>query len=342
MKTPKSPYGLVTTDTSLEMQFCFDGDLGTFLQNSLEQDIRNAKFSLAFRFFYALRNSIPTNMRRWTQSIRNRALKVPDQWYIPTDLEDALRTTNQADQSIWPNRKDFAFVLTHDVEEQSGFKYIFEVAQEEEKRGFRSCWNIVPYKYRVDLGVLRELQARGHEIAVHGYNHDGRLFLNKSIFDSRLAGINQAVEQFGAKGFRAPMVHRELNWMQSIDVEYDSSCFDIDPFQAMPGGVQSIWPFLVGNLVELPYTLPQDHTIFVTMKESSTRIWEDKLAFIRKYHGMALMLTHPDYLQNNNGLSKYCSFLDNVGSIGNFWHVLPYEMARWFRATFVQGDPRDT
>jgi peptidoglycan/xylan/chitin deacetylase (PgdA/CDA1 family) len=277
---------------------------------------------------------MPMSFRRRMQGVRNRQLKVSDRWYIPRGLEEFLLTLESPVETIWPSGLEFALVLTHDVEEQLGFDYILKVAEEEEKLGLRSCWNLVPYKYRIDTGVVRELKARGHEVAVHGYNHDGRLFLYKSIFDSRLPSINRAIEQCEATGFRAEMVHRNFEWMQSLNIEYDSSCFDVDPFQAMPGGVGGIWPFRVGKFVELPYTLPQDHTLFVSLGETTTRIWAEKLAFIRKHHGMALMLTHPDYLCLQNGLQLYLAFLNEVLENGRPWHVLPREMARWFGETY--------
>ncbi len=127
------------------------------------------------------------------------------------------------------------------------------------------------------------------------------------------------------------MAHRNLRWMQQLNIEYDSSCFDIDPFQAMPGGIGSLWPIVAGRFVELPYTLPQDHTLLVSLGETSDRIWRDKLAFIRRHGGMALMLTHPDYLDSPQGREIYRGFLSHVREIGEFWHVLPREMARWWK-----------
>jgi peptidoglycan/xylan/chitin deacetylase (PgdA/CDA1 family) len=279
----------------LPVRFCYDGPIADYLNKDLERDVSNSEHSSSFRAFYKLRPLIPARLRQWAQARRNRSLASNPRWYIPEGLERVVSELDEPLQSIWPEQAEYALVLTHDVEEQMGFDNIFRVAELEERLGLRSCWNIVPYKYRVDKGVIRELQQRGHEVAVHGYNHDGRLFLSKKIFDSRVTSINQVASQWNARGFRSPMVHRNLTWMQSLQFEYDSSCFDIDPFQAMPGGVGGIWPFEVGNLVELPYTLPQDHTLFVTLKENSTRIWRDKLQFLRKHHGMALMLTHPDY-----------------------------------------------
>ena len=115
------------------------------------------------------------------------------------------------------------------------------------------------------------------------------------------------------------MVHRNLAWLQSLNVEYDASCFDADPFQAMPGGVGGVWPFIAGRFVELPYTLPQDHTLFITLNERDGRIWEQKLEFIIRLGGMALLITHPDYLNSDNRIAAYRHLLEKTRRNG--WHV---------------------
>ena len=253
------------------------------------------------------------------------------QWYIPEGLNKYLETLDQPLTSPWPEDADYALVLTHDVETQLGFSLIPQLAEMEESLGFRSSWSLVPYKYKIDNGLVDGLKQNGHEIAIHGYNHDGRCFQSKEIFDSRVPMINRAIERYGAVGFRAPMVHRNLQWMQQLNIEYDASCFDIDPYQAMPGGVGSIWPFVVGKFVELPYTMPQDHTLFVSLGETSDRIWRDKLQFIQRHHGMALMLTHPDYLDSPSRLAVYRDFLLWLRDHSAHWHVLPRQMSRWFR-----------
>lgn len=322
-------------DHGLRCQFYFDGKLDKQFEDTLAADIESAKLSLAFRQFYRVRPLLPNKIRQVIQRTRSRRLQLQDKWFIPESLENSLKTLSQPLVSPWPSLKEFALVLTHDVETQSGFSQILKLAELEESLGYRSSWNIVPYKYKIDLGLIKELTNRGHEISIHGYNHDGRLFFSKEIFDSRVPMINRALEEFGAVGFRAPMVHRNICWMQQLNIEYDSSCFDIDPFQAMPGGVGSIWPFSVGKFVELPYTMPQDHTLFVALNETSDRIWREKLDFIRRYHGMAMMLTHPDYLDNPNGLRIYKEFLGWIRDNLDPWHVLPRDISRWFREQFA-------
>ena len=100
------------------------------------------------------------------------------------------------------------------------------------------------------------------------------------LFDKRVPGMNRRLRQWGAVGFRSPMTHRDPSWMQGLEVEWDSSFFDTDPFEPMPGGVMSIWPFVMGRFVELPYTLPQDHTLIETLGETGPRIWMKKLDYV--------------------------------------------------------------
>jgi peptidoglycan/xylan/chitin deacetylase (PgdA/CDA1 family) len=232
----------------------------------------------------------------------------------------------------WPQGARFAFVLTHDVETREGFERIAGIAEIEEKLGFRSSWNIVPHKYRIDIGLLRELESRGFEIGIHGFNHDGRLYASKETFARRAVHINAALDRYAAVGFRSPMVHRNLEWLQRLDIEYDASCFDVDPYQPAPGGVGSIWPFIAGKFVELPYTLPQDHTLFVTLGQRDAGIWHRKLEFIVENNGMALMLTHPDYLSQSVYVDAYREFLSAVRGQAGGWHALPREVGQWWRA----------
>ncbi len=291
------------------------------------------------RAYYRLREYIPAPIRRALQRTRNQSMSVPQDWHLNlgfvNDCKQALTACSDAlSQPVvhpWPSPFNGAFVLTHDVEPQAGFDRILDIAQVEEQYGLRSCWNIVPHYYKVDIGVLKELQARGHEVGVHGYNHDGRLFWAKDIFNQRVPSINQAAKDFGASGFRAPMVHRNLNWIQQLEFDYDASCFDFDPFQPMPGGVGSVWPFIAGNLVELPYTLPQDHTLLVTLNETTPRIWIEKAEQLKTMAGMALLITHPDYLDCESRIAVYRQLLEHVVADETQWKALPAEVAHWWR-----------
>ncbi|QDV67789.1 hypothetical protein Poly24_14930 [Rosistilla carotiformis] len=321
----------------LPFRFAFDGPLGRVLHRHALNDIAAARLSWKFKAYYRIRPWIPIALRQRLQRGRNRSLDTPADWYLPTpflrDWQQACQANVESTKTLhpWPDGFRVAMVLTHDVETRVGARLAPALASLEEEYGFRSAWNFVPYKYKIDAGLLDDLRSRGHEIGVHGYNHDGRLFESRRTFDWRKLRINEAIEDFGSKGFRAPMVHRNLQWLQGLNVDYDASCFDVDPFQAMPGGIGSPWPFIAGKFVELPYTLPQDHTLLVALGETTPRVWIDKLEYLRRIAGMAMLITHPDYLDTASRLDVYRQFLEYLREQTDLWHALPHEVATWWR-----------
>ena len=254
------------------------------------------------------------------------------QFEIVASLMAAKRLNSISYVRFWPAGKQFSFVLTHDIETDGGQQYVRTIIALEEKYGFRSSFNFVPEKYRVDLDLIDELKKRGFEVGVHGLRHDGKSFASKAAFDARVESINRYLGQWDAVGFRSPMTHRNPEWMQALEIEYDLSFFDTDPYEPMPGGTMSIWPFMMGRFVELPYTLAQDHTLMVTLAERTPRVWLDKVEFIRRYHGLALLNAHPDYLRVPERFAIYEEFLDAMSRRTDCWRALPREVARWWRA----------
>lgn len=296
------------------------------------------------RLYYALRPCLPRAARALVQRLAARGRKGGDLLGWPIEdryvrflygtmrslLED-LGLTSLPYIGFWPDGYRYALVLTHDVETQRGQRFVRQVAEVEEGLGFRSSFNLVPEGYPVDLDLVAELRERGFEVGVHGLKHDGKLFSSHRGFQERAQRINGYVKAWQAAGFRSPMTHRNAFWMQALEVEYDSSFFDTDPFEPMPGGTMSIWPFTMGRFVELPYTLAQDHTLMRTLGETTPCLWLEKVAFIREWCGMALANTHPDYLLDSRYLAIYEEFLTRMREEGGCWHALPVEVARWWR-----------
>ena len=90
--------------------------------------------------------------------------------------------------------------------------------------------------------------------------------------------------------------------------------------------------------VEMPYTLAQDFTLFVLMKNKNIDIWKKKLAWIVKHGGMALLNTHPDYMcfDGKPRLEEYPAdyykdFLIHIKEsyAEEYWSVLPHELAEY-------------
>jgi hypothetical protein len=134
-----------------------------------------------------------------------------------------------------------------------------------------------------------------------------------------------------------------LKWLQNLNVLYDASTFDTDPFEPQPDGVRTIFPFWVpgdrsGGYVELPYTLPQDSTLFLLLKETNIDIWIRKVDWVAAHGGMALLNVHPDYISfaGRGGSSEYSAelyerFLKHVSARYRdaAWFALPKEVASY-------------
>ena len=304
--------------------------------------------SILNRLYYHLKPAIPRSLqlrvrRKVAFYKRNRC---QDTWPIdPSTAHIPKGWTG------WPDGKQFALVLSHDVDTAFGVQKVRYLAGLEQKLGFRSSFNFVPERYNHPSGIRAYLVKNGFEIAVHGLLHDGKLYWSREIFAERAVRINEYLKKWGAIGFHSPSMQRNLEWIHDLDIEYDQSTFDTDPFEPQPEGIGSIFPLWIPGTssrkgyVELPYTLPQDHALFVILQEKDISIWKQKLDWLAERGGMALLNTHPDYMNFNHRGSEleeypaefYADFLQYIQKKyqGQYWHVLPREIASFWRQTMA-------
>jgi hypothetical protein len=295
------------------------------------------------RLYYALKPLIP---RRLQIALRRQLVLRQKTKYSYVWPIDEQAGEPPAGWSGWPEGKKFALVLTHDVDTEKGQNNCINLMKLEKEMGFRSSLNFVPRRYNVSSTLRQNLVSEGFEIGLHGLYHDGKYYKSRKIFIERAVEMNKYFASWGAVGHRAPSMLHKLEWFHELDIEYDTSTFDTDPFEPQPDGIGTIFPFIVNSMtnrksyVELPYTLPQDFTLFILMQEKNIGIWKKKVDWIAEKGGMALMNVHPDYMifeRSKPGLEEYPAsyyeeFLNYVKSKyeGQYWHVLPKNMACWY------------
>lgn len=295
------------------------------------------------KIFYTIKPIIP---RRLQIFFRKQLVKYQRKKYSHIWPIDPSAGSPPPGWTGWPENKKFALILSHDVDTQKGHDQCYQLMGLEESLGFRSSFNIVPEKYQVSRKLIDDLNNRGFEVCVHGLNHDGKLFFSKKIFDERATRINQYLKDWGAIGFTSPSMHHNLDWMHALNIKHSTSTFDTDPFEPQPDGLGTIFPFWIqdkfsnGGYVELPYTLPQDFTLFILMNEKTIEIWKKKLEWVAEKGGMVLFNSHPDYMNFNkktNGNEEYPvkyyeEFLKYIKTQfeGQYWHVLPREITQFF------------
>jgi peptidoglycan/xylan/chitin deacetylase (PgdA/CDA1 family) len=295
------------------------------------------------RLYYALKPLIPRRVQIFLrrQLVLRKKSACGDVWPI-----DEQAGNPPAGWSGWPEGKKFALVLTHDVDTEKGHRNCKHLAELEKEMGFRSSFNFVAKRYDVSPTLRRFLVREGFEVGLHGLYHDGKYYKSRNIFRERAVEMNKYLASWGAVGFRSPSMHHNLDWIHDLNIDYDASTFDTDPFEPQPDGMGTIFPFFVNDMtnrkgyVELPYTLPQDFTLFSLMREKNIDIWKKKVAWIAQKGGMALINVHPDYMKfdgSKPGLEEYPAkyyreLLEYVKDNyhGQYWHVLPKDIAKFW------------
>jgi glycosyltransferase involved in cell wall biosynthesis len=318
------------------------------------------------RLYYHLKPYLPWRLRMAVRGImaRRKRAVCQDEWPI---LETAGHPP--AGWPGWPDGKKFAFVVTHDVEGPAGLAKCRQLMELEQKLGFRSSFNFIPEgDYSVSREQREELVQNGFEVGVHDLHHDGKLYESQQAFTENARWINHYLKEWGASGFRGGFMLRELDWIHDLDIQYDCSTFDTDPFEPQPDGAGTIFPFWIprpgaqksgiGNgkparpssqvtgrssiapgYVELPYTLPQDSTLFLVLREPTPEIWLRKLDWVASRGGMALVNVHPDYLRfpgepaspSTFPVAHYVELMEYVRDryAGTYWQALPRALAEY-------------
>lgn len=331
-----------SSDGSLLVPFDLDAPLDALLTEAYLASPGTAQRAAA-RSYYALRKLLPRSaqlaVRRRYRVLQERRL-FPS-WPTETSLHRLEHLLLRLVESVagepvpwlspWPAPYDWALVLTHDVERAPGYAYVDAVRAVEERHGLRSAWYFVPERdYQVDDSALERLRSADCEIGLHGLRHDGR-DLSPTTFPVRLPEMKRYANLWGAGGFRAPSTLRSAELVQQLAVNHDSSWSDVARYEPQAGGTCSWFPFFLGDVVELPITLPQDHILFDVLGERDELTWLEKASALRRDGGMALMLTHPDYLLDTERLDAYERFLAVHAGDDTAWHALPGEVASWWR-----------
>jgi glycosyltransferase involved in cell wall biosynthesis len=298
-------------------------------------------------FYYTIKPLIPRRIqiaiRR--QVVRRQRVKYRDIWPI-----DPAAGNTPPGWPGWPKGKKFALVLTHDVESALGLEKVLPLARLEQSLGFRSSFNFVGQDYPVYDQIRKALIDMGFEVGLHGLTHKGNMFRSKRIFEKQRPQINRILKEWNAFGFRTPSMYHHLEWTAELDIEYDMSTFDTDPFEPQPDSGGTIFPYWVnrrsgGGFVELPCTMPQDHTLLIIMGEKEPGIWQRKLDWIASKGGMVLLVVHPDYMVLDSQAPTFYEYpvrlyedlLNYVKTTydGEYWQPLPRELSQYYKQTLL-------
>lgn len=129
--------------------------------------------------YYNLKPYVP---QRVIYTFRRKLIKVQRLVYNDIWPIDEKAGNPPEGWSGWPEDKQFALVLTHDVETTRGYEKCEELMNLEKELGFRSSFNFVPKRYNVSRELRHSLVSNGFEVGIHVLFYDGKLYKSKKIF----------------------------------------------------------------------------------------------------------------------------------------------------------------
>lgn len=242
---------------------------------------------------------------------------------------------------VWPNGKKFAVALSHDVDTKGGFSLMESFAEVEESFGMRATYNVLTNHYRLDENILDRLKGRGHELGWHGYNHDNMLpFLPEEKIEKRFEENSDFFARYNVRGMRSPclLTSDALDRTAEKFMDYDSSIPDTGVFVSGSNdftGCCSIFPYAKGELLEIPMTMPMDADLQYLgyTPDMILKAWKEKLGWIKKLGGVAVLNTHVDkhYSGNSTMIKTYCRFLESLSKESTAWLANTAEIAEHWK-----------
>ena len=237
---------------------------------------------------------------------------------------------------FWPQGKKTAVVMSHDVEDKLGADACEMLMDIDSSFNIKAAFHFIPetrYPERFESLVSRA-RARGFEANIHDLDHDGRLFVNEKQFTQRAQRINEYARKFKAECFRAGSMHRNQDWIERLDFQYDMSVPNVAHLEPQKGGCCTVMPYFLGQTVEMPLTTIQDYALFKILHDHSIDLWKQQIQDIAARHGLISFIIHPDYIIEKREKQLYCdllAYLSNVANEQNFWMAFPSEINRWWR-----------
>jgi peptidoglycan/xylan/chitin deacetylase (PgdA/CDA1 family) len=232
-------------------------------------------------------------------------------------------------------------LLTHDIDSAEGLQNLVRMFLPiEEAVGARSANYVVPCAWPLDHTLIQEVIRRGHEIGVHGYNHANRTpFLPEQDRLQRLARGREFGDRYGAVGYRAPSLLRTKELLADLAplYRYDSSIpTSGGPFPVPNNGCASGRPWRIGEIWEIPVTLPRDGSLqFLGYSpDAIARLWQETAQILARSGAIVSLLTHCEsgFSGNARMLGAYRRFIEFIAASAKFEFVRPCDLVATMEA----------
>jgi len=300
------------------------------------------------KLYYHVRPLTNLTLRKQIQRFhaRNWRKRIFPHWPIDATVENVLERVLLLSMKaagveelpfvwFWPNGAAGCLVMTHDIETAAGRDACANLMNLDDSFKIKGAFGIVPEgRYEVSAGFLESMRSRGFEVIIQDLNHVGRLFDDRKEFLRRAKIINRYGSKYGACGFRAAVLYREPEWYHALEFAFDMSIPNVAPLDPQHGGCCTVFPFFIGEILELPVTTTQDYTLCHVLNERSLDLWKTQIDLILKKNGMLSFIVHPDYVMEPDTLPVYKAllcYLRELQEKSTIWCALPSEINDWWR-----------
>jgi hypothetical protein len=340
--------------TTIQFPFDFTEVIENLRQERYRQNLIPKMDSFALsepvrKLYYLVREFLPVSVRRQLQRAYFRDWEKlpfpawPVDFTVDTLHEELLRKLMETSGAkavpfiwFWPKGAPNCLIMTHDVETRAGRDFTPTLMDIDDSYGIKASFQVIPEaRYEVQQEYVQNIRRRGFEFNIHDLNHDGQLYQERKEFLQRATRINEYVKKFDARGFRAGVMYRNLDWYDAYDFSYDMSVPNVAHLEPQRGGCCTVFPYFVGKILEIPLTTIQDYSLFQILNNYSIDLWKKQIEMIRKRSGLISFITHPDYLIKPHPRKIYGSLLEYLRQIierEKIWMALPGEVDRWWRA----------
>jgi hypothetical protein len=299
--------------------------------------------------YYFLRPLMHVSLRRHVQRAHSRGwrkLSFP-RWPVDTTVEDLcerLLLLSMKAKGIdrvpfvwfWPDGAQSCVAMTHDVETERGKAFCPELMDMDDSFGLKASLQLVPEgSYEVSPRFIQDIRDRGFEVNIQDLNHDGHLFRDRNEFLRRARRINEYGDAYQAKGFRAAVLYRNLDWYDALEFSFDMSVPNVAHLDPQRGGCCTVMPYFVGEILEIPLTTTQDYVLFHLLNDYSLDLWKAQTELIMKKNGLVSFIVHPDYVIEKKAQGIYrdlLSFLRDQGLRKTVWFAVAGEINEWWRS----------
>lgn len=258
---------------------------------------------------------------------------------FPLDLTtDAISDLTLGDE---PLSDPTPVMVTHDIDTAEGEENLPLFLEIEEEMEARSTNFVVPFKWKLDHGLLERMVGAGHEIGVHGFDHGNQTpYLPRNMMARRFDQTKPFIERYRCRGYRAPTLlrTRELLAELALRFDYDSSVPTSGGlFPAPNNGCATARPFRAEGIWEIPLSMPRDAGLMFLGygPEEIERHMLDSARLIRASGGVVVLLTHCEKVYSGNRimLDTYRRILSSLAGDGGYRFMTMSE----YHNTYLRG-----